>query len=76
MIRVVQVANRQVGDGAAADDAIVLLPEAPPGTAARTLVEGVVVHLANGLLLGSAEGGEDLDMPQGRQRSGHDDVVA
>ena len=75
MLRIVAATDGEVGDGAAADDAVVVLPEA-----AATLQEnfggGVVVQLSDRALLAVGERFEDLDMPQHGERNGDDGVVA
>ena len=60
---------------AAAEDAVVLLPEAAPALE-QDLRRGVVVQLADGPLLRPREGLQDLHVPQHREWHGDDGIVA
>ena len=68
-------AGRQVGEGAAAEDTIVLLPESASGHR-EDLGGRVVVELADRAALGGGQVGEDLDPRQHGERQGAEDEVA
>jgi hypothetical protein len=54
---IIQVADGQVGHGAAAVNALVLFPKAPPSLQ-EDLGGGVVVQLADGALFGAEKAGD------------------
>ena len=75
VIGVVDVAHREIGHAPAAEDPVVVLPEAPPELEEH-LRRRVVVQLADGALLRARERCEHLDVTQHRERRGDDGVVA
>ena len=75
VVRVVDVADREVADRSTTGDPVVVLPE-PPTELEEHLRRGVVVELADRALLEPRERREHLDVAQHRERHRHDEVVA